>query len=107
MSTYNYDLPPTAICPGCDSMVVLPVEVDVDSPPAICGTCGSEIPDYRREAVPAGEGASVGADGADEGAEEPKKDQRYTRSGLLRAFSDTVAEKGLSALARRTPPGIG
>jgi hypothetical protein len=111
-SDYTYDLPPTATCPGCDAIVVLPAEVDESSPPSICGTCGAEIPDYRREAVPAGtaQGAAVGAHGTGStaaGDEEPVENRRYTRSGLLRALSDTVAEKGLAAIARRTPPGLG
>ena len=95
-------------------MVVLPAEVDEDSPPAECGTCGAEIPDYRREAVQAGTASysvdpSTGATTVVEAPEEeePIENRRYSRSGLLRALSDTVAEKGLAALARRTPPGLG
>jgi hypothetical protein len=106
---YTYDLPPTATCPGCDAIVVLPAEVDESSPPSICGTCGAEIPDYRREAVPAGtaHAAPAGAPAGAAAEEEPVENRRYTRSGLLRALSDTVAEKGLAAIARRTPPGLG
>src|SRR5258707_1345496 len=52
MSQYgSYSLPPTAICPGCGAMVTLPAEpIYPDSPPAICATCDTEVPDYRREA---------------------------------------------------------
>ncbi len=51
MSGYgNYSLPATAICPGCGTMVTLPPEpLYPDSPPAICATCDTEVPDYRRE----------------------------------------------------------
>ena len=46
-SPYQYNLPETAICPGCDTMVVLPVMVSEDGSLPICGTCGSEVPDPR------------------------------------------------------------
>jgi hypothetical protein len=51
MSGYgNYSLPATAICPGCGTMVTLPPEpLYPDSPPSICATCETEVPDYRRE----------------------------------------------------------
>jgi hypothetical protein len=46
----NYGLPATAICPGCGTMVTLPPEpIFPDSPPSICATCETEVPDYRRE----------------------------------------------------------
>jgi hypothetical protein len=46
----NYGLPATAICPGCGTMVTLPAEpIFPDSPPAICATCETEVPDYRRD----------------------------------------------------------
>ena len=46
----TYGLPATAICPGCGTMVVLPAEpIFPDSPPAICATCETEVPDYRRQ----------------------------------------------------------
>ena len=44
-------LPATAICPGCQTMVVLPVEPRGPDDPLICGTCGVEVPDYRVEAA--------------------------------------------------------
>ena len=44
-------LPATAICPGCQTMVVLPVEPRGPDDPLICGTCGVEVPDYRLEAT--------------------------------------------------------
>ncbi len=94
-----YSLPATAICPGCDTMVVLPAVVSEDSPPPICGTCGSEVPDYRREAAAA-------AAEAEAAAEVPPENRRYTRGSLLGALRDTVAEKGLAALSKRTPPSF-
>jgi len=97
---YAYNLPPTAVCPGCDTMVVLPAYVTEDSPPAICGTCGSEIPDYRREAV-----AAAAAEA--EEAEEPVENRRYTRGSLFSALRDSVAEKGIAAISKRVPPGFG
>jgi hypothetical protein len=42
-------LPATAICPGCQTMVVLPAEPRGADDPLICGTCGVEVPDYRVE----------------------------------------------------------
>ena len=92
---------------------MLPAEADESSPPSICGTCGAEIPDYRREAVPAGTASGVGgtsthaASTATAEEDEPVENRRYTRGSLFRALSDTVAEKGLAALAKRTPPGLG
>jgi hypothetical protein len=80
-------------------MVVLPAYVTEDSPPAICGTCGSEVPDYRREAI---EAAAVEA----EEAAAPVENRRYTRGSLLSALRDTVAEKGLAAINKRTPPNF-
>ena len=50
-STHGYTLPATAVCPGCGRLVVLPAEpLFPDTPPTICATCDTEIPDYRREA---------------------------------------------------------
>ena len=97
---YTYNLPPTAVCPGCDTMVVLPAYVTEDSPPAICGTCGSEIPDYRREAV-----ASAAAEA--EAEEVAPENRRYTRGSLFSALRDSVAEKGIAAISKRVPPGFG
>ena len=100
MSTpYGDNLPATAICPGCDTMVVLPIVVSADSPLPICGTCGSEVPDYRREAAAA-------AAEADAAAQLPPEDRRYTRGSLFGALRDTVAEKGIAAISKRTPPSF-
>ena len=99
-SPYEYHLPETAICPGCDTMVVLPAVLSEDGSPSICGTCGSEVPDPRREvAAPVAE--------ADPEFDDKPENRRYTRGSLFGALRDTVAEKGLAAIAKRTPPGFG
>ena len=103
---YEYELPATAICPGCDTMVVLPAVVpeDLDAPLPICGTCGSEVPDHRREAVVA---AAAAAAQAEADAQLPAEERKYTRGSLFGALRETVAEKGMAALSKRTPPGLG
>jgi hypothetical protein len=106
---YVYELPPTVACPGCGNPAVLPAFFEDDLPLAICGTCGSEIPDPRRElAAAAPAGGTYGADGPYGGETEdtPAEDKRYTRSGLLSALRDTVAEKGIAAINKRTPPSF-
>jgi hypothetical protein len=97
---YQYNLPETAICPGCDTIVVLPAVLSEDGSPSICGTCGSEVPDPRREF-----GAPAAAE-VEDGAEIPPEHRRYTRGGLLGALRDTMAEKGIAAIAKRTPPSF-
>jgi hypothetical protein len=101
---YEYNLPETAICPGCDSMVVLPVVVDTDGPLPICGTCGSEVPDHRREAAAA---AAAAAAEAEAEAALPPEQRKYTRGSLFGALRDTVAEKGINAIQKRTPRNLG
>jgi hypothetical protein len=100
---YVYELPPTVICPGCDSPVLLPAFVELDSPPSICGTCGSEVPDHRLEAAQA---VAAAAAAESEVEATPAEDKRYTRSSLLSALRDTVAEKGIAAINKRTPPSL-
>jgi hypothetical protein len=101
MSSMNaYNLPPTAVCPGCDTMVVLPAVVREE--PLICGTCGSEVPDPRQEIAEAASATAAEAE-----APQPVENRRYTRGSLLSALRDTVAEKGIAAISKRTPPGFG
>jgi hypothetical protein len=84
------NLPSTAICPGCDTMVVLPVEPRGADDPLICGTCGSEVPDNRLElAQAAAEAAAVD--------ETPAAERRYSRRGLLEGLRDNLAERGIQA----------
>jgi hypothetical protein len=80
-------------------MVVLPAVVDEDAPLPICGTCGSEVPDYRREV------AAAAAEAEAEAALLPEE-RRYTRGSLFSALRDTVAEKGIAAISKRTPPSF-
>ena len=88
MSTPN--LPSTAICPGCATMVVLPVEPRSADDPLICGTCGSEVPDFRLEtAQAAAEAAAV--------PETPAAERRYSRRSLLEGLRDNLAERGIQA----------
>jgi hypothetical protein len=101
--SYSSGLPETAVCPGCNSIVVLPVTVS-DGPLPICSTCGSEVPDHRREAV--AEAAAAQAEPADDEPESLPEEKRYTRSNLLSALRDTVAEKGIAAINKRTPPSF-
>ena len=88
MSSAN--LPSTAICPGCSTMVVLPVEPRGADDPLICGTCGSEVPDYRLDAAHvAAEAAAV--------EEIPAGERRYSRRSLLEGLRDNLAERGIQA----------
>src|SRR5690242_20807306 len=82
-------LPATAICPGCQTMVVLPVEPRGPDDPLICGTCGVEVPDFRVEA-------------AMREAAEPEHDpdalpenRDYTRRGLLQGLRDAAADRAI------------
>src|SRR3954453_10487011 len=94
MSSYGgYSLPATAICPGCGTMVTLPPEpLYPDSPPAICATCDTEVPDYRRESYtpPANFPAapSVSAEPA-----KPLTERRVSRGGLFRSLGGLIAER--------------
>ena len=97
MSAQGYTLPATAVCPGCGRLVVLPAEpLYPDTPPAICATCDTEIPDYRREAY--SPSAHLGAP-IDELVEEtPVEDRRYSRGGLFRSLGGLVADRGIIAV---------
>lgn len=84
-------LPATAICPGCQTMVVLPVEPRGPEDPLICGTCGVEVPDHRLEATM-------------QEASEPEHDpdrlpenRVYTRKGLLQGLRDAAADRAIAA----------
>src|SRR6201999_3789927 len=86
-----YSLPATAVCPGCQTTVVLPAEpIYEDTPPAICATCGTEVPDYRRPGyVPGGSDHIV----RPTPEELPVEEQRYSRRNLFRSLGGLVAEK--------------
>jgi hypothetical protein len=95
-----YNLPATAICPGCDTMVVLPAEpIYEDTPPAICAECGTEVPDYRRPnyVPPAPEHPNGFVMTPPEPTESvPVEEQRYSRRNLFRSLGGIVAEKGIA-----------
>jgi hypothetical protein len=90
-----YNLPATAVCPGCDTMVVLPMEpIYEDTPPAICATCGTEVPDYRRPGyTPPEAPRDVVSTNAE--PETALGEQRYSRRNLFRSLGGIIAEKGL------------
>jgi hypothetical protein len=85
-------LPATAICPGCQTMVVLPAEPRGSEDPLICGTCGVEVPDYRVEA------AIAHASEPEYYPEEELPENRiYTRKGLLQGLRDAAADRAIAA----------
>ena len=84
-------LPATAICPGCQTMVVLPVEPRGPEDPLICGTCGVEVPDYRVEE------AMRQAAEPEHYPEELPENRVYTRKGLLQGLRDAAADRAVAA----------
>jgi len=117
MSTNRYNLPPSATCPGCGAIVVLPKEpLFADTPPAICGDCGVEVPDYRREtydsavhqpphapirlrAVPPHFVTPAPPKPAPpRAAPTPIEERRYSRGNLFRSIGGIIAERGAEAV---------
>jgi hypothetical protein len=94
---HPFQLPATAVCPGCQTMVVLPVEpIDGHIPPAICATCGTEVPDQRREYVPPAPEHPEGYVLPKPQAEPtPVEEQRYSRRNLFRSLGGIVAERSI------------
>jgi hypothetical protein len=92
--SHPYSLPATAFCPGCGTMVVLPAEpIYEDTPPAICATCETEVPDYRRPGyLPPDAPRDVAPDAE---PETQLGEQRYSRRNLFRSLGGIIAEKGL------------
>ena len=84
-------LPATAVCPGCQTMVVLPVEPRGPEDPLICGTCGVEVPDYRVEA------AMREAVEPEHYPDELPENRVYTRKGLLQGLRDAAADRAIAA----------
>ena len=84
-------LPATAVCPGCQTMVVLPVEPRGPEDPLICGTCGVEVPDYRLTAAI----AEVSEPEYD--PDELPENRIYTRKGLLQGLRDAAADRAIAA----------
>jgi hypothetical protein len=104
----NYGLPATAICPGCGTMVTLPKEpIFADSPPAICATCDTEVPDYRREsynptpampytppAIPIQHQTPVTTPQPLTPTATPIEHTKVSRAGLFKALGGILAERG-------------
>jgi hypothetical protein len=84
-------LPATAVCPGCQTMVVLPVEPRGPEDPLICGTCGVEVPDYRVEA------AIRQVSEPEHDPDELPENRAYTRKGLLQGLRDAAADRAIAA----------
>jgi hypothetical protein len=84
-------LPATALCPGCQTMVVLPVEPRSPEDPLICGTCGVEVPDYRVEE------AIRHAAEPEHYPEELPENRIYTRRSLLQGLRDAAADRAIAA----------
>jgi hypothetical protein len=99
MSASNYTLPPTARCPGCGTLVVLPAEpLYPDSPPAICATCDTEVPDYRRESFSPSLAHRAPEHRPAPPEPPPLEHRRYSRGGLLRSLGGILAERGVQAV---------
>jgi len=97
MSTHGDILPPTAVCPGCGTLVVLPAEPRYpDSPPAICATCDSEVPDYRRDGYMPQAGLPPSM--AEPLEDEPVENRRFSRGGLFRSLGGMIADRGVTAV---------
>jgi hypothetical protein len=116
----NYGLPATAICPGCGTMVTLPAEpIFPDSPPSICATCDTEVPDYRRESydpsaalpyTPAPIPVQHQAPAASPRplTPTPIENTKVSRAGLFKALGGILAERGEGIVrdARETLDGL-
>jgi hypothetical protein len=85
------NLPATAVCPGCQTMVVLPVEPRGPEDPLICGTCGVEVPDYRVEAE------IQQASEPEHDPDQLPENRVYTRKGLLQGLRDAAADRAIAA----------
>src|SRR5436305_7538115 len=81
----------TAVCPGCQTMVVLPAEPRGADDPLICGTCGVEVPDYRLEE------SMREASEPEHIPEELPENRIYTRKGLLQGLRDAAADRAIAA----------
>jgi len=74
-------------------MVVLPVEPRDE--PLICGTCGSEVPDFRVQAALDAQAAAE-ATPPDPDPELPEN-RIYTRRSLLAGLRDAAADRAIQA----------
>jgi hypothetical protein len=108
MSAREYQLPATAICPGCGTMVTLPPEpIYPDSPPAVCATCDTEVPDYRREsytpppaypAAPSFSAPPAISPTPSALSPEPLTERKISRGGLFRSLGGLIAERAEGAV---------
>jgi len=108
MSARGYSLPATAICPGCGTMVTLPPEpIYPDSPPAICATCDTEVPDYRRESYipPPSLPSSAPAPAISPTPTHmspkpaiPPDERKLSRGGLFRSLGGILADRAEDAV---------
>ncbi|HEY4349026.1 MAG TPA: hypothetical protein VGM80_15730 [Gaiellaceae bacterium] len=100
MSNYgSYTLPATAICPGCGALVTLPSEpLYPDTPPSICATCDTEVPDYRRESFLPDQTLPPPASIVPPSPRIPLENKRYSRGGLFRSLGGLLAERGADAI---------
>jgi hypothetical protein len=106
----SYFLPPTAICPGCGAMVTLPAEpIYADSAPAICATCDTEVPDYRRDAYDSAAAVPLPFEPPQRhvphsmpvqpvASGNPFEGKRVSRAGLFRSLGGILAERGADAV---------
>lgn len=108
----SYTLPAMAVCPGCGEVVVLPADPPApDAPALLCGTCETEVPDYRvAESIPRGRpgSSSLGpagatSDGTLPSADPPAGERRYSRGGLIRSLGGMLAERGAATAKGRFP----
>ena len=107
MSPHGYSLPATAVCPGCGAVVTLPPEpIYPDSPPAICATCDTEVPDYRRDSYqptaalhfPAAQAYHQPIPATSEPEHIPIEHKKVSRGGLFRSLGGLLAERAENAV---------
>jgi hypothetical protein len=83
-------------------MVTLPSEpLYPDTPPAICATCETEVPDYRRATYtpePNLQPIVKTAAPVPEPPNEPLENRRYSRGSLFRSLGGIIAERGADAI---------
>ena len=95
----GYSLPATAVCPGCGTLVTLPPEpLYPDSPPAICATCDTEVPDYRRESYTPTAGLHFQPAAKPVAPKPPPEERRYSRGNLLRSLGGLIADRAEDAV---------
>ena len=98
----SYSLPATALCPGCGTMVTLPPDpIDPGSPPAICATCDTVVPDYRRDAYQPSDELPPdfpAAPSLTATPVEPVENRRMSRGGLFRSLGGLLAERAEEAV---------